>query len=314
MGTSTTYRSINGSGDGSLLVLGSINFTDGGFAGTGFIRVAREGQQNIQDLSVTGGTITKSGGTYTLANDVVLWSSGTLQVSASATANPSFDFSASGSINLDQFNIGYEIECYWNLGDAPYSYIQLSLNGYTGTDIALTAAQDPNTTTTNNLSSLTNWTNHINNGTNVDTNSTEFNQCFRNRFYCGYSPVVGSVDAFRYRTIIKGELSLHYPAVQSGVSDHSIAERNIYNQFSCENYTSTYPSSIHFLYGDTVQNLVSNHQRIIGTSLYAAESLWTTAGYNTGITQVGLRFIEGSTLTTRPRIALYRYRIYRVRK
>jgi hypothetical protein len=297
MGASTTYRCINGSADGSVLVLGSINFTDGISPGTGFIRVARQGRPAY---SVSG------------IQDVELWTSSIAVINAH---NPSFPFGSAGSISLDQYNIRYEIECYFYAGDAPYAYIQLSLNGYTGTDVAGTATQDPNTTTTNSLSSLTNWTNHVNNGTNVDTNTTEYNQCFRNRFYCGYSPIVGVTDAFRYRTIIKGTLSLNHPAVQAGITDHSTAERNIYNQFSCENYTSSLTSSLHYLFGATNLDPASNHQRIIGTSIYAAESLWTTAGYNTGINQIGLRFIEGANLTTtRIRNTQYRYRIYRVRK
>ena len=312
-----TIHTINGSGDGSVLVLGSLSFSQSGFAGDGFIRVARQGQQNIQDLTVTGGTLTKVGGvyTYTLPNYTEeLWTSSIAVINAH---NPSFPFGSAGSISLDQYNIRYEIECYFynGNGNAPYAYIQLSLNDVTATDSP--SQNDPNTTLTGFLSSLTNWTNHINNGTIEDTNPTEFNQCFRNRFYCGYSPFVGVPDSFRYRTIIKGTLSLNHPAVQAGITDHSTNERNIYNQFSCENYTSSQPTigGIHWFYGATDQDITNNHQRIIGTSLYAAETFWTSAGYNNGINRIGLRFIEGFDIaTTIIRNAQYRYRIYRVRK
>ena len=214
---------------------------------------------------------------------------------------------------MDQYNIRYEIECYFYPGEAQYAYIQLSLNDVAATDSP--SQNDPNTTLTGFLSSLSYWTNHINNGTTVDANTTEYNQCFRNRFYCGYSPFVGQADSFRYRTIIKGTLSLNHPAVQAGITDHSTTERNIYNQFSCENYTSSTSQptigGIHWFFGATTVDLASNHQRIIGTSLYAAETFWTSAGYNNGINRIGLRFIEGSNIdTTRTRNAQYRYRIY----
>jgi hypothetical protein len=67
LGNTTTFRTINGSADGSVLVVGSVNFTDGGFAGDGLIRIARQGQQNIQDFQVTGnGTLSKANGIYSL--------------------------------------------------------------------------------------------------------------------------------------------------------------------------------------------------------------------------------------------------------
>jgi hypothetical protein len=126
MGTSTTYRSFNGSGDGSVLVLGSINFTDGQFAGTGFIRVAREGQQNIQDLSVTGGTITKSGGVYTLTTNQWI-----------ATNIIDFTLSTSGNtitlptpIDLQTFDMEILFEAYLALSGTANTLFTISFNGY----------------------------------------------------------------------------------------------------------------------------------------------------------------------------------------
>jgi hypothetical protein len=53
MGTSTTFRSMNGSADGSILVIGSIAVEEAGFPGTGFIRIAKQYSPNlIINLSV----------------------------------------------------------------------------------------------------------------------------------------------------------------------------------------------------------------------------------------------------------------------
>lgn len=314
------YNSVIGGGSARLISIaanydGTVILTSDNISTSRVHRCIEERGRLAAAVGSRDLTITPAfGGGYTLLNNPVetLWTS---SISVFNTHNPSFPLGSFGSIDLDLYNIRYEIECYWYVGDAPYAYIQLSLNGFTATDTGSSNQTDPNTAVTGSIGSLTNWTNIINNGTTIDSNNTEFNQCFRNRFYCGYSPIVGSTDSFRYRTIIKGTLSLLNPAIQAGITDHSTAERNIYNQFSCENYTSTFPTSqFHFLFGDTLQNLVSNHQRLIGTSIYAAESLWTTAGYNAGINQIGLKFIEGSNLTTRTRNAQYRIRFYRVRK
>jgi hypothetical protein len=124
MGTSTTYRTFNGSGDGSVLVLGSVAFTDGGFAGTGFIRIAREGQQNIQDLSVTGGTITKSGGIYNLLyfntwdNDI------TPTLSNAVYANPTL------TNPLDINNYVHEVHIDMVFSGNPSSWVNMGFNEF----------------------------------------------------------------------------------------------------------------------------------------------------------------------------------------
>ena len=69
----TLLRTINASADGSILVIGSASGEEGGFQSDGKIRIARQERQNIQELIVTGSSLTKVGGVYTLNNDVVLW-------------------------------------------------------------------------------------------------------------------------------------------------------------------------------------------------------------------------------------------------
>jgi len=72
----TLLRTINGSADGSILVIGSASGEEGGFQSDGKIRIARQERQNIQDLSVVGGgTIAKTGGVYTLTiPPTTIWS------------------------------------------------------------------------------------------------------------------------------------------------------------------------------------------------------------------------------------------------
>jgi len=304
-----TYRTINGSADGSVLVLGSSNETEGSpsYTGDGRIRIARQGQQNIQDLSVVGGTISNLNGVYTLTltNDVVLWSSGQTTIST-ATAFVNFDIA---SINLDLYNIRYEIDCYWNLSDSTAAFITMSLNNFASID-----SYNNTNTPGGDIGAITNWTNNIHNG--IYGSTGVYDQGYRNRFYCGYSPVVGSTAQYRYRTIMRGELTLLYrPQAQAGITDTSTTERTIYNRFSCENYTTSYVGGLNVLYGANSNNIDSNHQRINGTAVWGAHINWNSNGtFSNGITQVGIRMLDGADLSTRPRTAIYVTRIFRVKK
>jgi hypothetical protein len=301
----TLLRTINGSADGSVLVIGSTNQSEGGFASDGLLRIAREGQQNIQDLSVLGGTLSKLNGVYTLTNDVVLWSSGQTTIST-ATAFVNFDFS---SINLDLYNIRYEIDCYWNLSVSTAAFITMSLNNFASID-----SYNNTFFTGSDIGAITNWTNNIHNGTYGSTGV--FDQGYRNRFYCGYSPTVGETAQFRYRTIMRGELSLQYrPQAQAGITDTSTTERTIYNRFSCENYTTSFVGGLNLIYGANSNNIDSNHQRINGTAVWGAHINWNSNGtFSNGITQIGIRMLDGADLTTKPRTALYVTKFFRVRK
>ena len=256
------------------------------------------------------------GGGYTLLNNPVetLWATGTLDAST-ATAFPEFNFSAQGAIDITLYNIRYEIDCYWNLQSVSPTFISLALNNFSPNDAL--GYNDPFTTGTI-LSAQTNWTNHINNGNNVDANGTEFNQCYRNRFYCGYSPdVVGSNNIYRYRAIMRGELSLqNRPTAQAGITDTmSVNERTIYNRFSCENYTAANDGGVR-LFGNTIVDYTSNHQRIYGTALWATEFNWNNNGVlSAGVNRMALRLHGNNDWSDyKPRTALYTYRIYRVRK
>jgi hypothetical protein len=139
LGQTSTIQTINGSGDGSVLVLGSLSITQSGFPGTGFIRVARQGQQNIQDLSVVGGTISKASGTYTLnVADKLSYNwdnniySGTL---SSAVVN--FNPTLTQVLDLNTYSYEVAIDCYMNAN--PGTWIALGFN-----EVVNNSSQDAN--------------------------------------------------------------------------------------------------------------------------------------------------------------------------
>lgn len=328
LSNTTTFRTINGSADGSVLVVGSVNYSEGNpsHSGDGLLRIARQGQQNIQDLSVVGGTIAKLGGTYTLTNDVVLWFSGGFEIQ---TGNPQykvdFDFLSAGKIDLFQYNIRYEIDCYWSTGTWSYIYPLLSINDVRNIDVPGTnpnISHDP-------LSGLTNWTNNINNGT--YGGSEVYAQTYNNRFFAGYFPGsstnmnAGANNLQRQKSLIKGTLSLHRrPAAQTGITDAAQNARDIYNIFTCDNYSARFYSGMLYLMNSNAQQGIDygiNHQRINGTGIFAAESVFSynAMGAGTamasGVSRLGLHLSEGgNTDATRARAAHYTYRIYRERK
>jgi hypothetical protein len=130
MGNTTTYRTFNGSADGSVLVMGSLSIAQGSpsLPGTGFIRVARQGQQNIQDLSVVGGTITKASGTYTLnVADKLSYNwdnniySGTL-----SPAVGNFNPTLPQSLDLNTYSYEVAIDCYMTA--SPGTWVALGFN------------------------------------------------------------------------------------------------------------------------------------------------------------------------------------------
>ena len=327
LGNTTLFRTINGSADGSVLVLGSSNETEGSpsYTGDGLIRIAREGQQNIQDLVVNGGTLTKVGGVYTIATDE-LWFSGGFEIQ---TGNPQskvdFDFLSAGKIDLTQYNIRYEIDCYWSTGTNSYIYPLLAINDVRNIDLG----NYDNGLSYDQLSGLTNWTNNINNG--VYGGAEVYAQTYRNRFFCGYfpasttNPAAPTNDQIRQRSLIKGTLSLHRrPTGQTGIVDASPNARDILNIFSCDNYATRFYSGMSYLLNSSVQQGTDygvNHQRINGTAIFPAEPAWS---YNAlgagsqiaaGVFRLGFHLSEGGTTTLlRPRAAHYTYRIYRERK
>ena len=251
--------------------------------------------------------------TYFNNNSNVLWASGSL-ITTTDTAYQFIDWSSSaGPIELNKFNIRYEIECYWNYSNSSYppTYIVMGPNNNTASD------NTPNADTSNMyVGGVTNWTNIISGGT-FGNITQGYNQSYRNRFFCGFAPATSGGYDKRWRTILNGELSLQArPTGQSGITDLSTGERNIFNRFTCTNYTTLLTGNDwwRILQVGAGSDINDSHQRIDGTAIYAAQMFWE---YNTEsvVGQIALRLTDGvGPYNTTPRGAQYIYRIYRVRK
>lgn len=300
-----TIRTINGSGDGSVLVLGSVNQTEGGVAGDGKIRIARSGAVNIYDRL--------------FATDIVLWYSGII--------NENFGvyncvWPTTAKIDLTLFNIRYEIDINYSYlpsqATAP-SYIQMGLNAVTST-----SHTPPGT---NKTHSVTNWTNIINNGASNGT-AEEYNQSYRNRFYCGYRPPSTWTADYRNRQRLSGEISLNRrTTADPGISpDHSANSREIINRYTSDHIlvTRTLASNNDewYVYSNPSPDTNDQHHRIHGTSIWNASAgyLWTAnegteVALSQGINNIALAFQDVTTpTTTYARPAEVIYRIWRVKK
>lgn len=319
-----TLEVIASNHDGSVLLVS--NDSDAAI----FRSVEERGKLELTTTSTSGElTMTPAfGGGYTLFNNptTTLWYSGGFEVQ---TGNPQykvdFDFLSAGKIDLTQYNIRYEIDCYWSTGTWSYIYPLLSINDVRNIDVPGTnpnVSHDP-------LSGLTNWTNNINNGT--YGGAEVYTQTYNDRFFVGYFPAsstngaAGANAIQRQRSLIKGTLSLHRrPAQQVGINDASINAKDIYNIFTCDNYSERFYNGMLYLMNSNAQQGIDygiNHQRINGTGIFAAESVWSynAMGAGTamasGVSRIGFHLSEGGSYnSTRARAAHYTYRIYRERK
>ena len=319
-----SIRALASNHDGSLLLVRS----DYQSSSKLYRCVEERGKLELASTS-SGLSLTPSfGGGYILSNNPVetLWFSGGFEIQ---TGNPQFkvdfDWSAAGKIDLNQYNIRYEIDCYWSTGTWSYVYPLLAINDILNTDVQGTSENLSH----QELSGLTNWTNNINNGS--FGGSEAYTQTYNNRFFAAYFPGstnnanAGANSLQRQKSIIKGTLSLHRrPLAQTGILDGSENARDILNIFTCDNYSTRFYSSFSYLMNSNAQQGIDygvNHQRINGTALFAASPIWTydSAGGGSqlanGIYRLGFHLSEGGTTTIhRPRAAHYTYRIYRVKK
>ena len=283
--------------------------------------------QNSGILSVASGTgisVGTSNGiatiTNTLTNDVVLWYSATPYfTSQGGTYN--LTWPTTSKIDLTQFNIRYEIDINFDYllnQSNNNSYIQLGLNEVTSTSGAGESGA--------RVHSVTNWTNIIHNGTSMGA-ADEFNQTYRNRFYCGYRPPSTWNATYRNRLRLSGEISYNRRTTSDpGISpDYSSNSREILNKFNCDHYVinkSNANDTEWYVYSLTGADQIEGHQRIHGTSIWNATggSLWTAnEGTNTALSQgvynIALAFQDlTTTTTTYAREAEVSFRIYRVRK
>ena len=284
--------------------------------------------QNSGILSVASGTgisVGTSNGiatiTNTLTNDVVLWYSSTPYFTSQGTYNLVWE--TTRKIDLTQFNIRYEIDInfdYLVSQSTAASYIQLGLNAVTSTFQTLPSG------TTNKVHSVTNWTNIINDGS--TGGAQEFNQTFRNRFYCGYRPPSTWTADYRNRQRLSGEISYNRrTTADPGISpDHSVNSREILNKFTSDHILITRTTAANndewYVHSNPSVDTQDQHHRIHGTSIWNASAgyLWTAnegtdVALSQGINNIALAFQDITTpTTTAGRAAEVAFRIYRVRK
>jgi hypothetical protein len=320
LGNTTTFRTINGSADGSVLVLGSVNFSEGSpsYNGDGFIRIARQGQQNIQDLQVTGAgtTLTKANGIYSLnityaVPSEELWYTGINYVPDASNNIFLDDFSAiKGKINLNQFDLRYEIDINWDYTGTtyPYTFINLGIN-------SVEASSVPNPTQNN---AQTMWTIAYQPQLNTSTINP---QVYTSRFFCGYSGGQGTGVIFRYRTTLSGKISLTTRTTAQFTNDINLNSRLIRNDFvSNSNLLQQHSTPSQFLIYPGLNDIGNNQHTVRGYALWdtSYENLWNVGAaegkdLNSGVFRLYLRFTD-EALTSRSRAAEVKYSIYRVRK
>jgi len=312
-----TIRSISSNYDGSLLLLTSTgpNIIYRSFEERGKIALSPASKE----LNISN----DFGGGYTFLNDptIVLWYSGILNFDSNAGIyNCSWPTTA--KIDLTKFNIRYEIDINYSFlpsqATAP-SYIQMGLNAVTST-----SHTPPGT---NKTHSVTNWTNIVNNGASNGT-AEEYNQTYRNRFYCGYRPPSTWTADYRNRQRLSGEISYNRRTTDDpGIStDYSANSREIINRYTSDHIlvTRTLASNNDewYVYSNPGPDTNDQHQRIHGTSIWNASAgyLWTsgegaTTALSQGIYNIALAFQAlGDTNLTYSRPAECNIRIYRVRR
>jgi hypothetical protein len=319
LGNTTTIRTINGSADGSVLVVGSVNFTEGGFAGDGLIRIARQGQQNIQDLQVSGGiTLSKANGIYSLNVPTPtppaeqLWYTGLTNTTNDVSTIYLDDFRAiAGKIDLNQYDIRYEMDINWKYTETtyPFAFVSLGLNS-----VQASAVANP---TQNNAQ--TRWNNYLQP---TFSSTATADQLYTSRFYCGYTATQGTGPTFRYRQTLCGKISLQTrtnPQTPIVLNDIAFNSRLITNDFVSNAVTLEQINTNQFrIYaGDSLD---AGQQTIRGCAAWetSCDNLWNLGSsggndLNSGVFRLFLHFTDG-TPTNRFRGAEVKYSIYRVNK
>ncbi len=185
----------------------------------------------VRSLSAGSGiSITNDGaGTFTISHSFpepacVLWFSG--QQNQTTNLYPIVDFTSVGKIDLNNYNIEYEVDITWDRQPS----------GYNGTFMLLGLNTHINTTYDVNNASTT-WDRAIENGGDVSV----FDQTFRRRFFCGFNGSHGSGNNYRYRTLLKGTLCMFRRTTGQTTNLDSYPDpitsssRVVNNRFYCDN-------------------------------------------------------------------------------
>jgi hypothetical protein len=304
-----TYRTINGSADGSILVMGSVNITEGGFTGDGLLRIARSGVQNIYDI---------------LQDYKNLWYTTNIK-SSSAGSSVVFPINTTyGNINFDTHNIEYEIEINWDrqTSVSPSAHIRMGFNGIDSEGNIHSA----NTTWRLMLEQAFTTIHAGNQG------AIGYDQHYNNRFYCGYSATHGTGDLYRYRTLLTGQLGVQKRRQAQNVdlgtfsADWSLDARTLTNRFTSDSYlleNTSFSASApdrSKLFSQT--DFDNGHHCISGTAIWELtdSGAWEVGGggaltaLKDGIKNINISFINNTTVAGINRSFDISARFWRVRK
>ena len=304
--TTTTIQTLASNHDGSVLLLpGNTNIIYRSYEERGRLGLGA----GSTDLSITP----SFGGGYTLYNipaGEVLWYSG-VTTTTSDTGNIYLDDfrDVRGKIDLTQFDIRYEMDILWNYTSVGFSqcWIGLGLNMVQASSVANPTQNNAQTT----------WTNLIQTSF---SGVTAYDQVYTSRFYCGYSGVQGTGTAYRYRTTMKGNISLVTRQTLQFLNDPAMNSRLIQNDFEtncCLLEPHTTANQFRIFTGNDA-TAGQHTQRGVAVWDASYDNLWNLGSVggndlNSGVYRLYLRFTDMGT-TNVLRGAQIRYSIYRVRK
>jgi hypothetical protein len=294
-GTGIVYSCFGGSADGSILVMASRTSV-----GDGLIRITRSGVVNIYD---------------NLLADRLLWYSSNLTFTNGATML--FPINATyGAIDLDLYNIEYEIEINWDRtptsGGYPSAHLAMGLN---------TIMNDPNINSSNTV-----WNFRVEQVSGLN----DYPQNYNNRFYCGYASGGRNGDNIRYKTFLTGNLNVQKRRVSqtsnlgSYGSDWSLNARTLTNVFNSVQYlivaenTANSGQERSRLYTGTDFN--DGQQTTSGTAIWELTSsdYWNSgyngAGMSGGISSIQVVTTDNSNFAGLARTSNVSSRFWRVKK
>jgi hypothetical protein len=244
------------------------------------------------------------------ATDYVLWTSGQVNTS-SATDTLAVDFTSIGKIDLDLYNIRYEVEINWNRSPTTSigGFIYLGFNNN---------VNSRSYTATNNA--MTTWTNNIEQNGAISV----YNQRYNTHFLCGYTSSQGTDIRYRYRTNLEGVIQMQRRKTAQSTPDLITDSRMLVNRFQSDavlqySISSSSPYLIEF-FTSPASPLETDpaHQQIRGSALWetTAGSLWTansTLSMSNGIYQLLFRFSSTAGVGVNREFNA-NYRIYRIKK
>jgi hypothetical protein len=329
LGLGLLFRCLVGSGDGSTLALGAVNYVNfnevGVLSADGKIRVSRVSART--EIATTGlNESAMINGIMNITPAVQLWGRG-----------QSYEVGANGvyicpiqnaKILLSEYNIGYKIEFYWNhtpeFTNTQWNYLGLQ----NSTNV------DGNYGQNNPLCSAFTSFEYANNNNDESQPSTIF---YRGRSICGLQVAtnLNQNTSIRYSTILSGEMSVNNrPENQQQFgsttaspitsNDWSPNMKVLRNEFRCDNYTSqigneTYPFDWS-IRAPNVHEFNNSPINIRGTSLW--DLTYGGVFYNggsfsmqNGISQIFIMSADIINPATRLQRGCYmKYQIYRIRK